>query len=305
MLPPSLLRSRFSPLLFGALVFGALFITACASPVTDRADPVSGLADPVSGVAPSTPSPSTPLTELNVFAASSLAAPFTELGELFQSSHPDVRLVFNFAGSQQLARQIIQGAPADVFASADQPQMDAVAAAGYLSPASQQIFARNQLVLIFPLENPAAIAVLPDLAKPGLRLVLAAPEVPVGQYALQFLAQASAAPAFPLAFKDSVLNNVVSYEDNVKAVLAKVALGEADAGIVYASDTSGPDGDQVRRLEIPPALNVVAAYPIAPLNAAAPLFGAAHPALAQAFIELVLSQPGQSILAQNGFLPAP
>lgn len=276
--------SRLIPLLLGLAVFGhAALLAACASPAAGRDS--------------STPSPSAPLSELNIFAASSLAVPFTELGKLFQESHPDVRLVFNFAGSQQLARQIIQGAPADVFASADQPQM--AAAAGYLSPAGQQIFARNRLVLIFPLENPAGIASLFDLADPGLKLVLAAPEVPAGQYALQLLAQASAAPDFTPEFKAEVLKNVVSYEDNVRAVFAKVALGEADAGIVYASDTSGRDGDQVGRLEIPAALNVFAAYLIAPLSAAV------HPDMAQAFIDLVLSQPGQAVLAQYGFLPAP
>ncbi len=279
MQPASLPLSRFIPLLLSAVL-----LTACASPAAGRAS--------------LTPSPSTPPAELNVFAAASLAAAFTGLGELFQASHPDVHLVFNFAGSQQLARQIVQGAPADVFASADQLQMDAVAAAGHLSSARPQIFARNRLVIIFPHANPAALTTLPGLAAPGLKLVLASPEVPAGQYSLQFLAQASADPAFNPSFQDQVLNNVVSYEGNVKAVLAKVALGEADAGIVYASDPRGPDGDQIGHLEIPAHLNVLAAYPIAPLSAAA------QPELAQAFIDLVLSQPGQAALAQVGFLPA-
>lgn len=277
--PTSHLHFRLTPLLLIAAL-----LTACVSPVAGRA--------------PTTPSPSAPLTELNIFAAASLAAPFTELGELFQSSHPDVRLVFNFAGSQQLARQVIQGAPADVFASANPAQLDAVAAAGYLDPASAQIFARNQLVVIFPRENPAAIDSLSDLAKPGLKLVLAAPEVPAGQYALQFLVQASADPVFTPTYQDEVLKNVVSYEDNVKAVLTKVALGEADAGIVYASDITGPDRDKVHSLAIPPSLNVTAGYPIALLSASS------QAALAQAFIDLVLSQPGQAILAQYAFLPA-
>ena len=131
----------------------------------------------------------------------------------------------------------------------------------------------------------------------GLKLVFAAKEGPVGQYSLDFLDKAAAEPAFGAAYKDDVLKNVVSYEDNVKAVLAKVALGEADGGIVYTSDISGGDGAKVGRLEIPDALNVIASYPIAAVKASE------NPELAQAFIDLVLSPEGQERLEKYNFIP--
>jgi molybdate transport system substrate-binding protein len=138
---------------------------------------------------------------------------------------------------------------------------------------------------------------LKGLGKSGLKLVLAAKEVPVGQYALDFLDKASADSSFGATFKDDVFQNVVSYEDNVKAVLAKVTLGEADAGIVYTSDISGADGSKVGRLEIPDAWNVIASYPIAPVT------HTQYPELAQAFIDLVLSPQGQEALAKSNFIP--
>jgi molybdate transport system substrate-binding protein len=143
------------------------------------------------------------------------------------------------------------------------------------------------------------VSTLQDLSKPGLRSILAAAEVPVGQYALDFLDKAIQDPSFPAPFKDEVLANVVSYEDNVKAVLAKVALGEADAGIVYTSDISGENGTPVANIEIPDNLNVIATYPIAPVS------DSLYPDLASEFIAYVLSSDGQAILAEYGFIPVP
>lgn len=235
--------------------------------------------------------------KLNIFAAASLTDAFSEIGKLFEAAHPEVRLIFNFAGSQQLAQQIIEGAPADVFASANQKQMDAVIQAGGIEKDTQQTFARNRLAVIYPQDNPGGLADLKDLTKPGLKLVLAAKEVPVGQYSLDFLEKASTDAGLGLTFKDNVLKNVVSYEENVKVVLTKVVLGEADAGIVYTSDISGQGAAQVERLAIPDALNVIAAYPIAPVKASK------NPTLAQAFVDLVLSKEGQEILAKYNFIP--
>jgi molybdate transport system substrate-binding protein len=234
--------------------------------------------------------------DLNVFAAASLTDAFGEIGKLFEANHPGVSVILNFAGSQQLAQQINEGAPADVFASANQKQMDFVVEAGEIVTGTQHTFARNRLVAIYPQGNPADLKALEDLAKPGLKLVLAAKEVPVGQYALDFFDKATADPAFGLSYKDSVMANVVSYEENVKSVLSKVALGEADAGIVYSSDISGNDDGKVGRIDIPDALNVIATYPIAPLKASQNLN------LAQAFINMVLSPDGQNILAKNNFI---
>jgi molybdate transport system substrate-binding protein len=183
-----------------------------------------------------------------------------------------------------------------VFASASKKQMDVVIEAGNIVTGTQQTFAKNRLVVIFPKDNPAGLKELQGLGESGLKLVLAANEVPVGQYALDFLDKASADPAFGAIYKDNVLKNVVSYEDNVKATLAKVALGEGDAGIVYLSDISGADADKVGRLDIPEALNVIATYPIAPVK------DTQNPGLAQAFIDLVFAPQGQAILAKYNFI---
>ena len=130
-----------------------------------------------------------------------------------------------------------------------------------------------------------------------MKLDLAAAEVPVGKYSLDFLDKASKDPSFPIHFKETVLQNVVSYEDNVKTVLTKVLLGEVDAGIVYSSDISSKNAAEIGRLDIPEELNVIARYPIAPLS------DSENPDLALAFIELVMSPQGQAILANFGFVP--
>lgn len=246
------------------------------------------------GANPAAPQPGEP-SAITVMAAASLSAAFTEIGAAFEAQHAGLTVTFNFAGSQQLAQQILQGAPADVFASAAAQQMDDVVAGGQAA-GTPLPFAANKLVMIVPSANPGGITSLTDLARPGLKLVLAAPEVPAGQYAAQFLVLAGADPAFPSGYAEAVRANVVSYEENVKAVLTKVTLGEADAGIVYSTDAAAVTGS-VTQIEIPPALNVLASYPITTLKASV------KPQLAQAFVEFVLSAQGQSILSKHGFLP--
>jgi molybdate transport system substrate-binding protein len=249
-------------------------------------------------VASTTPAPTHPPASgtLTVFAAASLTESFTELGQQFEAEHPGVKVVFNFAGSQALSQQLGEGAPADVFASANTKEMMNAVASGRVADGSQKTFAHNKLVVIYPKDNPAGLAKLQDLASPGLKLVLAAKEVPVGKYSLEFLDKASQDATFGPAFKDGVLKNVVSYEENVKAVLTKIVLGEGDAGIVYQTDISLDKADKVGRLEIPDALNTVATYPIAVVSDAQQM------ELAGAFVDLVLSAQGQAILARYGFL---
>lgn len=230
---------------------------------------------------------------LTVFAAASLTDGFTEIGQHFEAAHPGVTVAFNFTGSNQLATQINEGAPADVFASANAAQMDVAIESGRVDAGAAQIFVTNRLVVVIPADNPAGIASLQDLAQPETLIVLAAEEVPVGRYSLEFLDKAAADPAFGTTFKDDVLGNVVSYEENVRSVLNKVALGEADAGIVYSSDMFGASG--VQQLDIPDALNILAEYPIAALNDSA--YGDA----AAAFVDTVLGAEGQAILANFGF----
>jgi molybdate transport system substrate-binding protein len=234
---------------------------------------------------------------LVVFAAASLNDALQELAKQFQAANPGVAVVFNFAGSQQLAHQLGQGAAADVFASANQAQMQAAIKAGRVVSGTQQIFAGNRLVVVTPVDNPAKLTSLQDLTKPGVKVVLAAKEVPVGGYALHFLEKASASAQFAAGYDAAVLANVVSYEENVKAVLSKVVLGEADAGIVYASDILQDVSDAVLRIPIPDELNTPAAYVIAPVA------DAPHPEMARRFLELVLSPAGQALLASRGFVP--
>ncbi len=236
-------------------------------------------------------------TEITVFAAASLNEPFQQISQQFQAQHAGVKVTLVFAGSQQLVSQINEGAAADVFASASTKQMEALEAAGKVQAGQSRFFASNWLVVVAPAANPAGLADLTGLAAPGLRLVLAAAEVPVGQYTLEFLDKATQENTFGSGFKQAVLNNVVSYENDVKAVLNKVVLNEADAGIVYHSDVSPAVADKVIQLDIPDELNVVARYPIAVLA------GSEQADMAQAFVDFVLSPAGQAVLAEAGFIP--
>lgn len=238
-----------------------------------------------------------PTTTLTVFAAASLNDAYGEIGKTFELAHPGVTVAFNFAGSNQLAQQIIEGSPADVFAAANWAQMNAVIDSGAIITGTQHTFVRNRLVVIFPGDNPAGIQSLHDLGRPGLKLVLAAKEVPAGQYALDFLGKASKLPEYTATFSETVIANVVSYEANVRAVLGKVSLGEADAGVVYTSDV-GAAASTVGRLDIPDELNTVASYLIAPIK------DSPNAGLAQEFVDYMLTPAAQTILGNNGFIPA-
>lgn len=236
---------------------------------------------------------------LTVFAAASLTDAFTAIGEAFNAANPEVEIAFNFAGSQQLATQITEGAPADVFASANRSQMQVAIDSTRVVSGTQQTFVRNRLVVITPKDNPAGISAPSDLARPGLKLILADTSVPVGQYSLDFLAKASALPEYTAAYSETVLANVVSFEDNVRVVLTKITLGEGDAGIVYTTDAA-IEADKITQIAIPDDLNTIASYPIAPIA------DSANPELALAFIDFVLGPAGQQILSQYGFVaPTP
>ena len=255
---------------------------------------LAGLLLAVSACAPSGDPTSRPIT-LDVFAAASLQAAFTTIGQRFHRAHPNVGVSFNFGGSNTLAQQITQGAPADVFASANAAQVDVVVKAGDARGADVKTFAHNRLVVVYPKSNPAHLQTLQDLARPGVKIVLAAAAVPAGQYALNFLDKASADPSFGATYKSAVLKNVVSYEQDVKSVLAKVSLGEADAGIVYITDAATATSS-LGTLDIPDALNTVAVYPIVALG------GSPHAVLAQQFVAAVDSADEQAVLASYGFI---
>jgi molybdate transport system substrate-binding protein len=249
----------------------------------------------VAGPAGSTPSAGASGV-LTVFAAASLAEAFAVLGRVLEQRHPGLRVRVSLAGSQQLAAQIEQGARADVFASADQRWMDYMRERGLIDGAAVE-FVRNRLVVIVPRANPARIARLQDLANPGVKVVLAADAVPVGRYSREALQKLNRAPGFPDNYANRVIGNVVSNEENVRGVVAKVQLGEADAGIVYRSDVTPATAGRVLVLDIPDRYNAIASYPIATVK------GAPNPAAAAAFVALVLSPIGQRVLRDNNFVP--
>ena len=227
--------------------------------------------------------------ELTVFAAASLREVFQSIALTFEKQHPNLKVRFNFAGSQDLRVQIEQGAKVDVFASADWKHMKSLSTQGLV--AEPKVFARNLPVVVVPKNNPAKVATFADLAK-VTHLVVGAPEVPIGAYTETIFAAAEKLNG--KAFADRVRANVRSRELNVRQVLTKVALGEGDAGIVYKTDAlTMPDKVQV--IEIPSAINVVAEYPIAALKAAP------HAELAREFVKLVLSKEGDKVLTAAGF----
>jgi molybdate transport system substrate-binding protein len=235
--------------------------------------------------------------EVVVFAAASLTEAFRALATEYQRQHPGVVVRLDFGGSQQLARQLDQGARADVFASADERWMNFVAERRLIEGPAV-VFARNRLTAIVPAANPGGIRRLEDLARPGVKLVLAAEAVPAGRYAREAIARLATLRGFPPAYRQRVLANVVSEEETVRGVVAKVQLGEADAGIVYASDISPAVEAAVHALAIPDSANVTASYPIAVLA------GVAHRSDARAFVALVRSAAGQELLARYRLLAA-
>jgi molybdate transport system substrate-binding protein len=224
---------------------------------------------------------------LTVSAASSLTEAFTEIGDAFESANPGVTVTFNFGSSDGLATQINEGAPVDVFASASPTWVDAVQDDGP-GVTGRADFARNELAILVPYDNNAGIEGIDDLSEDDLRLVLAAEGVPAGDYAREILANAGIAGA---------LANVVSNEEDVKAVITKVLSGDADAGIGYVTDVTPGVADQITLVPIPDDVNVVATYPIAVVS------GSEEADLAQRFVDYVLGG-GQRTLAEYGFLPA-
>lgn len=227
---------------------------------------------------------------MQVLAAASLSDAFRELAAVFERTHPGQRVELSFAGSQILRTQIEQGAPGDVFASAELEQAVALERAGLLREV--QVFARNRIALVVPADG-GRVSRLGDLGGSGVRLVVAGPDVPAGRYTRQVLERLAASGLFGDDFRERVLANVASHETNVRAVLAKVALGEADAGFVYRTDALG--SSQVRMIEIPERHNVLAEYPIGLLGEGAPS------AAAREFMDLVLGLEGQGVLRRHGF----
>jgi molybdate transport system substrate-binding protein len=225
--------------------------------------------------------------ELNVLAPSSLTESFTHLRTLFEKANSGVAVRFEFESSTNLTRKVIEGAPADVIATADEKSMRAVVDAGKVRPARPVVVARNQLEIVVPAGNPKGITRLSDLGRADVTYVLCASQVPCGNLGSRLLTKAGVTDPQP-----------VSLEENVKAALTKVVLGEADAGLVYTTDVRAA-GSAVSGVPIESAAqpDVEAVYPIAVLE------GSSQPAAAGSWVDLVRSAEGQAVLARFGFLP--
>ena len=235
--------------------------------------------------------------ELTVFTAASLTGTFGEIGQLYENE-TGMSVAFNFDGSQALRTQIENGAYADLFASANKKQMNAVKDAGLVNNSSMVVFTRNRISLIIPRDNPAKISNLSDLARPGLKIVMGTKDVPVGDYALQIIDKLGNDSAYGPDYRAAVLANVISQETNVNYVVTKVALGEADVGFAYVSDITEDMADKVDKIDIPDEFNVIAEYPMAIMQESK------YPAKSQEFVNLVRSERGKAILERYGFAPA-
>lgn len=232
---------------------------------------------------------------LTILAASSLIDAFGELGKTFEKENPGVKVRQSFESSSTLLAQIQQGAPADVFASAAQEEMNAAAKDG-LVKGTPQVFVKNREVIMVPKDNPANIESLRDVAKPNIKLVLAQKDVPAADYAIEILGKANA--KYGDDFEEDVLSNVVSREADVRASVNRVVVGDADATFGYASDFTPDIRDRVKVIPIPPDLNIIATYPIAALE------DAKDPELAKKWVDLVTSEEGQRVLEKWNFEPA-
>ncbi len=280
------LRHPF-PLLAGLAVV-CLGLSACGS--DEPTDTAGSPAGEVTGEAGSDLTGS-----VTVFAAASLTDVFTALGEDFMAANPDVEVTFNFAGSSTLAEQINQGAPADVFASASEEEMDTATKDG-LVYGGPEVFVENREVVMVPKDNPAGIENFRDVAKPDVKLVLAEEGVPAADYALEILGKAD--EEYGAGFEKDVLSNVVSREADVRASVNRVVVGDADATFGYASDFTPDIRDRVDIVPIPPDLNIIATYPVAALK------DAKDPELARKWVNLVTGEEGQRVLDKWGFEPA-
>ena len=233
---------------------------------------------------------------LVVSAAASLQDSFIGVGKLFEHDHPGTKIAFNFASSNQLFSQIEQGAPVDVFASADMSLLKRLEEKSTITENS--VLARNKLIVIVSKRSRMKINGLGDLKKNGVRIILAGNQVPAGRYARQILQKADQTGSFGPDYNSLVLQNIVSEEPDLRMVAMKIAFGEADVGIVYVSDARGDVGNKLKTITIADNLNVLMEYGVAIVKSST------HPELAKEFYDLLLSPKGQNIFTKGGFLPA-
>jgi molybdate transport system substrate-binding protein len=235
-------------------------------------------------------------TELTVFGAASLKGALEGAKTAYEAANPGTTVTISTDSSSALETQIEQGAPADVFLSADTTNPQKLVDGGFVTD-SPVVFATNELAIIVPTGNPGRVTSPADLAKPGLRIIAAGDEVPITKYATQLVRNLATRTGYPTDFTGAYAANVVSNEDNVKAVVAKVELGEGDAAIVYATDAAA--SSKVETIPIPDDANVPASY------AGVVVKASPHADAATAFLDWFAGPDGQAILASFGFQPPP
>ena len=242
------------------------------------------------------PSPSPASTELTIYGAASLSAVLDAAKTAYEAAVPGTRLTISTDSSAALETQIEQGAPADVFLAADTMNPTKLVDGGFAA-GDAVVFAGNELTVIVPNGNPAAIGSPADLGRDGVKLIAAGDEVPITKYATQLVENLAKQPGYPAGFRAAYAANVVSKEDNVKAVVAKVGLGEGDAAIVYVTDAKA--SSDVDTVEVPDAANVPASY------SGVVVRSSKNVDAAKAFLTWIAGPAGQAILGDAGFLPPP
>lgn len=234
--------------------------------------------------------------DLTVFCGAGLTGAFNEIGQIYENM-TNSSVNFNFDGVPALRAQIEQGAYADVLVSANLKHMNALKAEGFIDNNTVEIFAENKVAVIVPNDNPANITNLTDLARPGVKILIGTKDLPAGDYARQVLDRLANDSEYGPAYKDAVMANIVSLETTVNRIVSKVALGEVDAGFAFISDVSPEMVGKVTRIAVPDEYNVVGEFPIGRLKQSK------NPEEAQSFIDLVMSEEGQTILNKYGFIP--
>ena len=281
------MRSRVFQTMLCLVLVGACGSSAQQSPVPTSSPPPAPSAEasmPASAAA----------VDLTIFAAASLASVLDDVKEAYAASHPGTTLTISTDSSAALATQIEQGAPADVFLSADTTNAQKLVTGGF-STGEAVVFASNKLVIIAPAGNPGGVSSPSDLAKPGLKIIAAGDEVPITKYAITLVTNLAKEPGYPAGFEAAYTGNVVSREDNVKAVISKIELGEGDAAIVYATDAKA--STKVTTVSVPESANVTAKY-------AGIVVGASpDQEPARTFLAWLTGPDGQAVLSRFGFLP--
>lgn len=274
----------------------AVFLSAVSLVATCHVDPPTRLASPSAPTtnASNSPAPSIDGATLTVYGAASLKGALDRLKTTYEASHPGTTLTISTDSSATLRTQIEQGAPADVFLSADVSNPTKLVDGGF-AVGDQVAFAGNGLTIVVPAANPAKIATPADLARTGVKIVAAGDEVPITTYATQAIGLLAGLPGYPADFVAAYARNVVSKEDNVKAVIAKIELGEGDAGVVYVTDARA--STKVKAIAIPPQAGIAATY------AGVVVKASKHVAAAHAFLDWMNGAEAQQILAEYGFIP--